>query len=311
MKTNKGKPLFLIVLLMAGSLAGCKKDKEIVSLPVVKTVEITNVMHSSASSGGIVTDDGNSFITNRGVCWDVNPQPTIVLATRTSAGQGTGSFESELTDLTPGRTYYVRAYATNSEGTSYGDEAVFQTTDPGNIIYKEDGRIVKQGDPLPLALDITGDGRVDFTVFAELTASYRGDRLYLGMNPIGPNLIKSGPPVIDNYLSMGYLIAETPGALIDNDLAEDEYWTDNHGILAVRNTFTNGSITYEGNWTDGSRIVGIQNIIDGLFFFGWVRINFNKDTEIVTLVDYAYESVPERPVMAGDNGLAGRAGHSD
>jgi len=305
MKTDKVNPVFLIALLTAGIFAGCSKDLEEASMPDVETLIISNISETSAVTGGIVTDDGNAFITDRGVCWDVNPQPDISLATKNSSGRDKGTFESELTNLTPGQTYYVRAYATNSEGTSYGNELVFQTLNSNTLIYVEDGRTVKYGDPLPLALDVSGDGSVDFTIFVELTANSRGDRLYLGMNPIGPNLIKSGPPVIDNFLSMGYLISENPGAIIENDLPEDQYWTDHHGILVVRNTFTSGSITYEGNWTNGNRIAGIQNVVDGMAYFGWVRVSFDKDTEIITLVDYAYETIPERPVLAGSQGRAG------
>ena len=305
MKTDKVNPVFLIALLTAGIFAGCSKDLEEASMPDVETLIISNISETSAVTGGIVTDDGNAFITDRGFCWDENPQPDISLSTKKSSGRDKGSFESELTNLTPGQTYYVRAYATNSEGTSYGNELVFQTLNSNTLIYVEDGRTVKYGDPLPLALDVSGDGSVDFTIFVELTANSRGDRLYLGMNPIGPNLIKSGPPVIDNFLSMGYLIAEIPGAMIDYDLPQDQFWTDHHGILAVRNTYSNGSITYEGNWTDGSRIAGIQNVVNGFAHFGWVRVSFNKDTEIITLVDYAYETIPERPVLAGNQGRAG------
>lgn len=311
MKTSKGKPIFLIVLLSAGTFAGCSKDQEYASTPAVKTLIVSNISETTAITEGVVTDDGNAFITDRGVCWDVNPQPDISLATKNSSGHDKGTFESVLTDLTPGQQYYVRAYATNSEGTSYGNELVFQTLYSTTIVYREDGRTVKYGDPWPVALDVTGDGSVDFTIFVELTANSRGDRLYLGMNPIGPNLIKSGPPVIDNFLSMGYLIAETPGTVINNDLNEDQYWTDHHGILAVRNTFANGTITYEGNWPDGSRIAGIQNVINGSAHFGWVRISFNKDTETLTLVAYAFESISDKPVIAGYQGPESSAGRFD
>lgn len=180
MKTDKVNPVFLIALLTAGIFAGCSKDAEEASMPDVETLIISNISETSAVTGGIVTDDGNAFITDRGFCWDENPQPDISLSTKKSSGRDKGSFESELTNLTPGQTYYVRAYATNSEGTSYGNELVFQTLNSNTLIYVEDGRTVKYGDPLPLALDVSGDGSVDFTIFVELTANSRGDRCTWG-----------------------------------------------------------------------------------------------------------------------------------
>jgi hypothetical protein len=167
------------------------------------------------------------------------------------------------------------------------------------ILYKSDGRTVKLGDPFPIALDLSEDGQVDFTIFVELTANSQGDRLYAGMNPIGANLIKSGPAIDENFLSMGLLIAEPAGSTIDFDVEASQRWTGEFGALAIRNTFTNGQISYEGNWADSKQIVGIQNKVNGSTYFGWLRIEFDKTTEIVTLVDYAYDSIASQPIIAG------------
>ncbi|RIA08878.1 hypothetical protein OE09_0702 [Flavobacteriaceae bacterium MAR_2010_72] len=69
--------------------------------------------------------------------------------------------------------------------------------------------------------------------------------------------------------------------------------------MVIRNTFTNGGISYEGDWADSKQIVGIQNKINGLVYFGWLRIEFDKLTEIVTLVDYAYNTIASQPIIAG------------
>ena len=73
-----------------------------------------------------VTADGGADATSRGVCWGVTPNPTIE-NNITTDGQGLGTYESSLSHLTPMATYYVRAYATNSEGTAYGEEVSFTT----------------------------------------------------------------------------------------------------------------------------------------------------------------------------------------
>jgi len=170
---------------------------------------------------------------------------------------------------------------------------------PNSIIYKFDGRTVKYGDPFPIAIDLSEDGQVDFTIFVELTANSQGDRLYVGMNPIGINLIKSGPPIDENFLSMGLLVAETPGGKIDLNVGQNQQWTSDFGALTIRNTFTNGEVSYEGNWVDSAKIVGIQHRINQAIYFGWLRIKFDKMTEIVTLIDYAYDSVETQPILAG------------
>jgi hypothetical protein len=167
------------------------------------------------------------------------------------------------------------------------------------IVYKVDGRTVKLGDPFPIALDVSEDGQVDFTIFVELTANSQGDRLYAGVNPIGGNQIKSGPAIDENFLSMGFLIAESVGSTIDFNVGANQRWTNEFGALVIRNTFTNGEISYEGNWANSEQIVGIQNNIMGSTYFGWMRIKFDKVTEIVTLVDYAYDSIASQPIIAG------------
>jgi len=96
--------------------------------PVVTTAGITDVSLYTATSGGTVVDDGGATVTARGICWDTTINPIITSADgSTSNGAGEGSFVSYLTNLTPATYYYVRAYAVNSQGTSYGSNIGFTT----------------------------------------------------------------------------------------------------------------------------------------------------------------------------------------
>ena len=95
--------------------------------PTVITTAISQINSTSAVSGGNVTSDGYSAVTVRGVCWDIATNPTLALPTKTNNGTGTGIFASNITGLTKDITYYVRAYATNAIGTSYGAEFSFTT----------------------------------------------------------------------------------------------------------------------------------------------------------------------------------------
>ena len=104
-----------------------KQFKTSPAVPTVTTSQVSNITQNSAVCGGNVTDHGGSSVTRRGVCWSTSPNPTINNY-NTNNGTGTGSFTSNLTNLSPGTTYYVRAYATNSVGTGYGESRTFTTT---------------------------------------------------------------------------------------------------------------------------------------------------------------------------------------
>jgi hypothetical protein len=95
---------------------------------VTSTAAISNISYTTASSGGTITNDGGAAVTARGVCWSTSSNPTAVLSTKTIDGSGIGSFTTSITGLAAGTAYYVRAYATNSVGTAYGNQVVFTTT---------------------------------------------------------------------------------------------------------------------------------------------------------------------------------------
>jgi hypothetical protein len=99
--------------------------------PSLSTTFPGSVTNSSAISGGSAITSGGSgcTITAKGVCWSTSPNPTIALSTKTNNGSGTSSFTSSISGLSPGSTYYVRAYATNSGGnTGYGSSYTFTTS---------------------------------------------------------------------------------------------------------------------------------------------------------------------------------------
>ncbi len=97
-----------------------------VVLPTVTTAEATNISSSSAQGGGTVTSDGGAPIEYKGVCLSKNSNPTIN-DTKTNDGTGTGSFGNSMSPLEPATLYHMRAYATNSKGTAYGEDLTFTT----------------------------------------------------------------------------------------------------------------------------------------------------------------------------------------
>jgi uncharacterized protein (TIGR02145 family) len=91
------------------------------------TTAASAITGTTATSGGNITTDGGSAVTARGIVWGTAANPTTALSTKTTDGTGSGTFTSSLTGLTPATTYYVRSYATNAIGTSYGTEISFTT----------------------------------------------------------------------------------------------------------------------------------------------------------------------------------------
>jgi len=121
----------------AGTGYGSQISFTTVGLPTVTTTPITIITNTTASSGGNVTAAGGATVTDRGVCWSLSQNPTIS-DNKTSNGTGTGSFTISITGLVSGTSYYARAYATNSAGTSYGNEVSFTTsiTDIDGNVYQ-------------------------------------------------------------------------------------------------------------------------------------------------------------------------------
>lgn len=121
------KHLFSILLLVSFVLfiqSGCKKET---TVPSIETASIENVASNSAVSGGIIKNDGGEEIYSKGICWSTQENPTIA-DNKTDNGKGSSDFTSPITNLNPGITYHVRAYATNSIGTGYGKNIQFTTT---------------------------------------------------------------------------------------------------------------------------------------------------------------------------------------
>ncbi len=97
-----------------------------VTIPMVSTNNVSEISFTSALTGGNVTEDGGFPITMRGVCWSTSPTPNLTNS-HSNDGTGLGGFISSLTSLSPATKYYVRAYATNTNGTGYGNILSFTT----------------------------------------------------------------------------------------------------------------------------------------------------------------------------------------
>jgi uncharacterized protein (TIGR02145 family) len=165
-------------------------------LPVLTTDTVSSVTQTSAQSGGNITDDGGSAVTARGVCWNTSENPTL-LNSYTSDGSGTGTFTSNITGLAPATRYYLRAYATNSVGTSYGNHISFETSWDNSQISDYDGNFystvqigsqIWMGENLKTTHYSNGTPLIDGTGVTEISGDYTTKYWFVfGDNPDNKN----------------------------------------------------------------------------------------------------------------------------
>lgn len=134
MKTRKEILLLFVVTVVLFLNFACVPKDEPAQIPVLTTTDITNISGTTATSGGTIVSDGGAAITERGVCWSTKTNPTIA-DSKTSNGGGNGTFTSTVTEISTTTTYYVRAYATNSAGTGYGNMVATLITDKSGNVY--------------------------------------------------------------------------------------------------------------------------------------------------------------------------------
>lgn len=119
--------IFALFLLVTASVESCKKDEE-PELPRVQTGEMTDINDKAATCSGSITDEGNAKILSKGFVWDLQLNPTLEKNSGfKDCGGSSGGFTSLVENLLPNTLYHIRAFATNSAGTAYGNEITFTT----------------------------------------------------------------------------------------------------------------------------------------------------------------------------------------
>lgn len=120
------KMFFSVGMLVSFPVFLSCENSSSAKLPELVTGTVTGVTTTSALSGGKIMNDGGTAITQKGVCWGSDANPTID-DSHTEDGPGVSDFTSSLTGLNPDTEYRVRAYAVNKEGVGYGDEKILRT----------------------------------------------------------------------------------------------------------------------------------------------------------------------------------------
>jgi len=172
------------------------------SLATLNTTSISGISNSTANSGGNITNDGGANIIARGICYDTSPSPTIANST-VNNGTGTGIFTCSISGLSPITTYYVRAFATNSVGTSYGNDVNF-TTNPISLATLTTSAVNISGIAVSSGGNITNDGGA--------TVTARGVCYSTSANPTISNSFTVDGSGIGSYTSSTFTNL-TPGAI--------------------------------------------------------------------------------------------------
>jgi len=162
--------------------------------PTVTTGAVEDVTGTTATANGNITGLGSPSATQHGFVWGTSENPTVTLETKTEQGApaDTGAFTGSITDLTAGTTYHVRAYATNSAGTSYGEDVTFETTAAPEALLTVDFETAGSGYTASTSLITSPDEwwqRTDGTTVNE-TVSFsnkQGDFFYYGENTSDSN----------------------------------------------------------------------------------------------------------------------------
>lgn len=146
MKSKLTFALGILAVSVLPLINGCKKSETTgggggggnpsgATVPVLTTTPVSNITSSTAQSGGNISSDGGAAVTARGVCYSFLPGPTITAnSIVTTNGTGTGTFISNMANMPVNQGFYIRAYATNSAGTGYGNEFYFTTTGAPSLV---------------------------------------------------------------------------------------------------------------------------------------------------------------------------------
>jgi len=303
----KKKIYFLtIVALVAMLFFACKKNNS-TSAPSVTTDAVT-VSGINATSGGNITLEGTSPVTARGVCWSKNANPTIA-DSKTSDGTGIGAFTSSITGLTGATAYHLRAYATNGNGTGYGEDKTFTTgsqiksisfyaawaggTEEWDIIYDASGKVTKIDDMWEGSLDKTLN--FDYSVSGKLTITKASDGSTYGLY----NLDSAGRIIKDDWMDGGDYSSYdyNAGGLLTNG---HEYWSSADHMkyqldyvaesVSQLTTFADDGTTAKKikafNYTIGDNVNGLPQAVNDVTGTEWKALGNLFGKPSAKLVDY-------------------------
>jgi hypothetical protein len=235
--------------------------------------KLKHITQTSVISGGRIISDGGASILSRGVCWSIDPEPTVIDSV-TIDGKGPGTYVSSVTLLLANKSYYLRAYATNSTGTGYGSQILFSTKEYDSVNLK-----YVDIDPDTTFINLSGTDSITISVEYWTSfhgpISYQNDRIWIKSNNPSKILLSPG-----KYF-------DTP--LEKNSSIDDSIdWFDKYE--------SGGYINFYGYVGFRSEYVGIKIIDNNKTYYGWIHTPTS-----LKMTEYAIDTnfLIERKVYAG------------
>jgi uncharacterized protein (TIGR02145 family) len=225
------------------------ENENIATLPTVSTNEVTAVSQTTANAGGEVTLNGGASITARGLVWSPLQNPTLTINEgKTTNGTGLGVWLSELTNLTPKTSYFIRAYATNKVGTAYGNQIEF-TTLPFNYTLSLESNPIEGGSTTGAGDYEEGDAIV---LTATANTGYAFENWTLGAD------------VINTEANFTYTM---PAASIS--LTANFELIPTYTLNLVASPTEGGTVIGAGEYTEGAAILLTATPNEGYTFASW------------------------------------------
>ncbi|MBR5912549.1 MAG: hypothetical protein IKZ55_11240 [Bacteroidales bacterium] len=267
------------------------------NLPMVSTGSVTNITTTSATGSGTVISDGGSPVTERGLCWSTNHNPTIG-GTHVAAGNGTGEFSATMTHLSPNTTYYVRAYATNGVSTSYGDEVPFTTpslsvpgvttasvTNIANTTATGGGNVINNGGAQVTERGICWSTSHNPTINGNHASSGTGTGNYtVNMTNLTPNT---------TYYVRAYAI-NSQGTGYGEEVNFKTSQTPTYTISVSANPTNGGTVTGGGTYQQGQSCIVSATAATGYNFLKWTE----NGQQVSTSANYTFNVTGNRTLVA-------------
>ena len=265
--------------------------------PTVSTGSVISINTTSATGSGNVTNDGGSTVTERGLCWSTHHEPTIS-GTHISAGEGTGEFTAAMTNLTANTTYYVRAYATNGVGTSYGDEVQFSTlsisipgvttasvTNIGNTSAIGGGNVISDGGTSVTERGICWSTSHNPTISGNHANSGTGTGAFtLNMTNLTPNT---------TYYVKAYAI-NSQGVAYGEEVNFKTSQTPTYTVSVSANPNNGGTVAGGGTYQQGQSCTVNATAATGYNFQKWTE----NGNQVSTNANYTFSVTSNRSLVA-------------
>ncbi len=270
--------------------------QQALTVPTVTTSQVTNIQQTSATGGGNVTNSGGSNVTERGICWGTSHNPTTS-GSHASNGTGTGSYTVNMSGLSPGTTYYVRAYAINSQGTAYGSEVTFTTTAGLPTVTTSQVTNITQ-------TSATGGGNVTATGGANVTE--RGICWGTSHNPTTSNSHANNGTGTGTYtVNMTSLTANTiyyvrayainsAGTAYGSEVSFTTSDIPNYTIAVSANPSSGGTVSGGGTYQQGQSCTVTATANTGYTFLKWTE----NGSQVSTNANYTFTVSGNRTLVA-------------